>query len=182
MLAPAIGFAVVAIIFAVARMNQQLPPPPPATAPPALPPPAVTPAPEPKPSPSPPPPAASLPPIAPAPIPQPSPAPAFNPLQPEGRPDLQGKVTTIYAADLVAIDGQQPIRLCGIQDTANNETQLRAHAIRMKAFLQAGQSLVACYDKGYVDGKAVYRCYTDGKNLADLALSAGIANARPNCS
>jgi hypothetical protein len=173
--------ASIVIITVVVKVNQapQLPAPPPIVTPTPAPP-VVTPPPETKVPPAPPL-GAPLPSVSPAPIPQPAimPAPAPNPLQPEGRPDLQGKVTRIFAAEEIIVDGQ-PIRLCGIQDNGSTEPQLRAHADWMVS--QIGQSSVSCYRKGYVGGKAVYRCYKDGKNLADLAIGAGIASPRPNCS
>jgi len=130
------------------------------------------------------PPVAALPPppsapTNPAPIPRliPEPAPSPNIIQPEGRPDLQGKVTNLFAANLIFVDGQ-PVQLCGIQDFPNTESQFPAHVAKMRSYLQIGRSLVVCYRKG--EGR--YRCYTDeGENLADLAVRIGIARQWERC-
>jgi eukaryotic-like serine/threonine-protein kinase len=95
--------------------------------------------------------------------------PASAPAQePEGKPDLQGKVTGAKALDEIEVNSQW-IRIYGIRDRAQNVKALLR-------YLAPARNVVVCYRKA----SETYRCYADGQDIARLALKDRIAQLAPN--
>ena len=95
----------------------------------------------------------------------PAPAPAN---EPEGKPDLQGKVTGAKGLDEIEVSTQW-IRIYGIRDRAQNVKALLR-------YLAPARNVVVCYRKAL----ETYRCYADGQDIARLALQDGVAQLAPN--
>jgi serine/threonine protein kinase len=90
--------------------------------------------------------------------------------EPEGKPDLQGKVTGVKRLDEIEV-GSQWIRLYGIVDRGGAQ-----HIAALLRYLKPARNLVVCYRKAL----ETYRCYADGQDIAQLALRDGNAQLAPN--
>ena len=90
--------------------------------------------------------------------------------EPEGKPDLQGKVTGVKRLDEIEV-GSQWIRLYGIVDRGGAQ-----HIAALLRYLKPSRNLVVCYRKAL----ETYRCYADGQDIARLALRDGNAQLAPN--
>ena len=90
--------------------------------------------------------------------------------EPEGKPDLQGKVTGVKRLDEIEV-GSQWIRLYGIVDRGGAQ-----HIAALLRYLKPSRNLVVCYRKAL----ETYRCYADGQDIAQLALRDGNAQLAPN--
>jgi eukaryotic-like serine/threonine-protein kinase len=101
----------------------------------------------------------------PAPLGPPASAP---PQEPEGKPDLQGKVTGAKGLDEIEVNSQW-VRIYGIRDRAQNVKALLR-------YLAPARNVVVCYRKA----SETYRCYADGQDIARLALQERIAQLAPN--
>jgi hypothetical protein len=100
----------------------------------------------------------------PAPLGPETPAPAR---EPEGKPDLQGKVTGAKGLDEIEVNSQW-VRIYGIRDRGQNVKALLR-------YLAPARNLVVCYRKQL----ETYRYYSDGQDIARLGLQDGSALA-PN--
>jgi hypothetical protein len=101
----------------------------------------------------------------PAPLGPETPAPAH---EPEGKPDLQGKVTGAKGLDEIEVNSQW-IQIYGIRDRGQNVKALLR-------YLAPARNVVVCYHKA----SETYRCYADGQDIARLALQDRIAQLAPN--
>jgi serine/threonine-protein kinase len=90
--------------------------------------------------------------------------------EPEGKPDLQGKVTGVKRLDEIEV-GSQWVRLYGIVDRGGAQ-----HVAALLRYLKPARNLVVCYRKAL----ETYRCYADGQDIAQLALRDGNAQLAPN--
>jgi hypothetical protein len=90
------------------------------------------------------------------------------PSEPEGKPDLQGKVSGIKRGEL-EIAGKW-VRLYGIAiDRGQPDTVLLP-------YVKPARFEVVCYRKP----SDTYRCYADGQDIARLALQDRVAQLAPN--
>ena len=90
--------------------------------------------------------------------------------EPEGKPDLQGKVTGVKKLDEIEV-GSQWIRLYGIVDRGGAQ-----HIDALLRYVKPSRNVVVCYRKAL----ETYRCYADGQDIARLALRDGIVQLAPN--
>jgi hypothetical protein len=90
--------------------------------------------------------------------------------EPEGKPDLQGKITGVKKLDEIEV-GSQWIRLYGIVDRGGGQ-----HIDALLRYVKPSRNVVVCYRKAL----ATYRCYADGQDIARLALRDGIVQLAPN--
>jgi hypothetical protein len=88
--------------------------------------------------------------------------------EPEGKPDLQGKVTGAKGLDEIEVNSQW-IQIYGIRDRGQNVKALLR-------YLAPARNVVVCYHKA----SETYRCYADGQDIARLALQDRIAQLAPN--
>jgi eukaryotic-like serine/threonine-protein kinase len=113
-----------------------------------------------------------------------SPQPALGPLaslgperargEPEGKPDLQGKVTGAKRLDEIEVDGRW-IRIYGIVDRARGAQEAQ-HVSALVRYLKPSHNHIVCYRKA----SGTYRCYSDGQDIARLALEDGMVGPTPN--
>jgi hypothetical protein len=99
--------------------------------------------------------------------------PAAQP-KPEGEPDLQGKVTGAKRLDEIEI-GTRWIKIYGIVDRARG-AQEAEHVRALVRYLKPSQNHLVCYRKA----TDTYRCYSDGQDIARLALQDGMVQPAPN--
>jgi hypothetical protein len=90
--------------------------------------------------------------------------------EPEGKPDLQGKITGVKKLDEIEV-GSQWIRLYGIVDRGGGQ-----HIDALLRYVKPSRNVVVCYRKAL----ETYRCYADGQDIARLALRDGIVQLAPN--
>ena len=90
------------------------------------------------------------------------------PPEPEGKPDLQGKITGLRR-DEIEVD-KQWIQLYGIKIDGRQATDV------LLPYVRPGGFAVVCYRKP----SATYRCYADGQDIAQLALKDHKAQLAPN--
>jgi eukaryotic-like serine/threonine-protein kinase len=88
-----------------------------------------------------------------------------KPDQPEGPPDLAGRVTGLKGLGEIELDQKKWIRIYGITDRARGSLQQR-HTTALVGYLKPSHNHLVCYRKP----ADTYRCYSDGKDIARLAL------------
>jgi serine/threonine protein kinase len=114
------------------------------------------------------------------PTPSPEPRPPLgpkataDPLKPEGEPDLQGRVTGAKRLDEIEIAARW-IKIYGIVDRARG-TQEAQHVKVLVRYLKPSRNRLMCYRKA----ADTYRCYSDGQDIARLALQDGMVDLAPN--
>jgi serine/threonine-protein kinase len=160
------------------------PPAPPVETVKAEPPPAPAPVESAKPPPPAPPPAETVkaePPPAPAPVetakaePPPVPtAPSTTIPTPEGEPDIQGAVSGAKGLNEVEVGGRW-VKLYGIVDRARGPQEAQ-HTEALVRYLRPSRNHVVCYRKS----GDTYRCYSDGQDIARLALLDRLVQLAPN--
>jgi hypothetical protein len=110
--------------------------------------------------------AAATPPTA----PEPEPA-----LGPEGAPDLQGRVTGAKGLNEIELDRTKWIKIYGIVDRAKGAQEAQ-HTEALIRYLKPARNQIVCYRKA---GDS-YRCYSDGQDIARLALLDRLVQLAPN--
>ena len=83
------------------------------------------------------------------------------------KPDIRGSVSAVESASRIRV-GEMWLDLYGVSDPTQ-----RAHTKGVPGYLQPSRGAVECYQK--IGGR--YQCYSDGKDLALLALRDGLARA-----
>jgi len=83
------------------------------------------------------------------------------------KPDIRGSVSAVESASRIRV-GEMWLDLYGVSDPTQ-----RAHTKGVLGYLQPSRGAVECYQK--IGGR--YQCYSDGKDLALLALRDGLARA-----
>ncbi len=110
-----------------------------------------------------------------------SPAPALGPQapaaapQPEGKPDIEGRVTGAKGLNEIELDKTRWIKVYGIVDRANGSTEAQ-HAAALVRYLKPSRNHLVCYRKS----GDTYRCYSDGQDIARLALMDRLVQLAPN--
>jgi len=119
--------------------------------------------------------ATAEPPATPAPAPSLGPqAPAAAP-KPEGEPDLEGRVTGAKGFNEIELDKTRWIKVYGIVDRATGSLEAK-HAEALVRYLKPSHNHVVCYRKS----GDTYRCYSDGQDIARLALLDRLVQLAPN--
>jgi len=123
-------------------------------------------------------PAAQLASVAPRP-PEPSPPPLgpkalADPAKPEGEPDLQGRVGGAKRLDEIEVAGRW-IKIYGIVDRARGAGEARQVQALLR-YLKPARNVLVCYRKS----GDTHRCYANGQDIAQLALTEGIVQLAPN--
>jgi hypothetical protein len=121
------------------------------------------------------------PPPAPAPVetakaePPPAPtAPSTTIPTPEGEPDIQGAVSGAKGLNEVEVGGRW-VKLYGIVDRARGPQEAQ-HTEALVRYLRPSRNHVVCYRKS----GDTYRCYSDGQDIARLALLDRLVQLAPN--
>jgi serine/threonine protein kinase len=94
--------------------------------------------------------------------------------QPEGTPDLEGRVTGLKGLGEIELDRKKWIKLYGITDSARGSRE-QQHATALVGYLKPSQNHLVCYRKP----ADTYRCYSDGKDIARLALLDRLVRLAP---
>ena len=94
------------------------------------------------------------------------------PPKPEGEPDLQGRVTGIKGLNELELDKTHWIKIYGIVDRA---PQAPRHTEALVRYLKASRNHIVCYKKP----ADTYRCYSDGQDIARLALLDRLVQLAP---
>jgi hypothetical protein len=102
------------------------------------------------------------------------PQPPATPPQPEGEPDLQGRVTGAKRLDEIEVTARW-IRIYGIVDNARGAQEAK-HVEALVRYLKPSHNHLVCYRKA----ADTYRCYSDGQDIARLALLEGMVRLAPN--
>jgi hypothetical protein len=102
------------------------------------------------------------------------PAPAAAP-QPEGKPDFEGRVTGAKGLNEIELDKTRWIKVYGIVDRASGSAEAQ-HAAALVRYLKPSHNHVVCYRKS----GDTYRCYSDGQDIARLALLDRLVQLAPN--
>jgi serine/threonine protein kinase len=102
------------------------------------------------------------------------PQPPATPPQPEGEPDLQGRVTGAKRLDEIEVAAHW-IRIYGIVDNARGAQEAK-HVEALVRYLKPSHNHLVCYRKA----ANTYRCYSDGQDIARLALLDGMVRLAPN--
>jgi len=114
----------------------------------------------------------------PAPSPEPpvplGPQAMVDPLKPEGEPDLEGNVTGAKRLDEIEIAARW-IKIYGIVDRARG-AQESQHVKVLVGYLKLSGNHLVCYRK-VAD---TYRCYSNGQDIARLALQDRVVDLAPN--
>lgn len=97
-----------------------------------------------------------------------------SPPGPEGEPDLQGRVSGAKRFDEIEVAGRW-IKLYGIVDRARGAREAQQVQVLLR-YLKPARNVLACYSKP----GDTYRCYADGKDIAQRALLDGIVQLAPN--
>jgi serine/threonine protein kinase len=97
-----------------------------------------------------------------------------TPPQPEGEPDLQGRVTGAKRLDEIEVAAHW-IRIYGIVDNARGAQEAK-HVEALVRYLKPSHNHLVCYRKA----ANTYRCYSDGQDIARLALLEGMVRLAPN--
>ena len=97
------------------------------------------------------------------------------PLGPEGAPDLQGRVTGAKGLDEIELDRTKWIKIYGIVDRAKGAQEAQ-HTEALIRYLKPARNQIVCYRKA---GDS-YRCYSDGQDIARLALLDRLVQLAPN--
>ncbi len=100
--------------------------------------------------------------------------PQRGPLEPEGQPDLQGRVTGAKGLEEIEVAARW-IKLYGIVDRARGAEEAQ-HANALVRYLKPSHNHIVCYRKA----AETYRCYSDGQDIARLALEDGMVQLAPN--
>jgi serine/threonine-protein kinase len=95
------------------------------------------------------------------------------PPKPEGEPDLQGRVTGIKGLNEIELDKTNWIKIYGIVDRT---PQAARHTEALVRYLKPSRNHVVCYKKP----SDTYRCYSDGQDIARLALLDRLVQLAPN--
>jgi hypothetical protein len=96
------------------------------------------------------------------------------PKEPEGPPALEGRVTGLRGLSEIELDKKKWIRIYGIVDHASGARQ-RQHIKALVSYLRPSHNHIVCYHK---PGNT-YRCYSDGKDIARLALLDRLVQLAP---
>jgi hypothetical protein len=102
------------------------------------------------------------------------PQPPETPPQPEGEPDLQGRVTGAKRLDEIEVAAHW-LRIYGIVDNARGAQEAK-HVEALVRYLKPSHNHLVCYRKA----ANTYRCYSDGQDIARLALLDGMVRLAPN--
>ena len=94
--------------------------------------------------------------------------------EPEGQPDLQGRVTGAKGLDEIEVAARW-IKIYGIVDRARGAEGAQ-HADALVRYLRPSHNHIVCYRKA----ADTYRCYSNGQDIARLALEDGMAQLAPN--
>jgi serine/threonine protein kinase len=97
-----------------------------------------------------------------------------KPEQPEGPPDLEGRVTGLQGLSELEIDKKKWIKIYGIADRARGSKE-QQHTAALVSYLKPSHNHVVCYRK---QGNT-YRCYSDGNDIARLALLERLVQLAP---
>jgi hypothetical protein len=95
--------------------------------------------------------------------------------KPEGKPDLEGRVTGAKGLDEIKLDKTTWIKIYGIDDRARGAQEQR-HAQALVRYLKPSRNHLVCYRKA----AGTYRCYSDGQDIARLALLDRLVQLAPN--
>jgi hypothetical protein len=96
-------------------------------------------------------------------------------LGPEGEPDLQGRVTGAKGLNEIELDKSKWIKIYGIVDRAKGAQEAQ-HTEALVRYLKPSHNQIVCYRK---TGDS-YRCYSDGQDIARLALLDRLVQLAPN--
>jgi serine/threonine protein kinase len=118
--------------------------------------------------------AAAEPPAAPSPPTGATPPPAAVSGQPEGPPDLEGRVTGLKGLGQIELDKRKWIKIYGITDLARGSRE-QQHTTALIGYLKPSHNHLVCYRKP----ADTYRCYSDGKDIAGLALLDRLVQLTP---
>lgn len=100
--------------------------------------------------------------------------PAVRAQQPEGPPDLEGRVTGLKGLGQIELDKKKWIKLYGITDPARGSRE-QQHTTALIGYLKSSHNHLVCYRKP-ADS---YRCYSDGNDIARLALLDRLVQLAP---
>jgi hypothetical protein len=101
-------------------------------------------------------------------------APATAP-QPEGKPDIEGRVTGAKGLNEIELEKTRWIKVYGIVDRASGSAEAQ-HAAALVRYLKPSHNHLVCYRKS----GDTYRCYSDGQDIARLALLDRLVQLAPN--
>jgi hypothetical protein len=101
-------------------------------------------------------------------------APAAAPT-PEGKPDIEGRVTGAKGFNEIELDKTRWVKVYGIVDRANGSAEAQ-HAAALVRYLKPSRNHLVCYRKS----GDTYRCYSDGQDIARLALLDRLVQLAPN--
>ena len=93
--------------------------------------------------------------------------------QPEGKPDLLGRVTGVKGLNEIELDRNRWIKIYGIVD---HTPQAPRHTAALVRYLKPSHNHLVCYRKT----AGTYRCYSDGQDIARLALLDRLVQLAPN--
>lgn len=96
-------------------------------------------------------------------------------LGPEGEPDLKGRVTGAKGLNEIELDRSKWIKIYGIVDRAKGAQEAQ-HTEALVRYLKPSHNQIVCYRK---TGDS-YRCYSDGQDIARLALLDRLVQLAPN--
>jgi eukaryotic-like serine/threonine-protein kinase len=99
---------------------------------------------------------------------------AAEPPKPEGEPDLQGRVTGAKRLDEIEI-ADKWIKIYGIVDRARGAQEAQRVKVLI-GYLRPSRNHLVCYRKA----GDTYRCYSDGQDIARLALRDRMVDLAPN--
>ena len=88
---------------------------------------------------------------------------------------MQGRVTGVKGLNEIELNKSRWIRLYGIVDRARG-AQASQHVEALKRYLKPSQNHLVCYHKE----ADTYRCYSDGQDVARLALHDRLVQLAPN--
>ena len=91
---------------------------------------------------------------------------------PEGAPDLQGRVTGLKGLNEIELDKTHWIKIYGIVDRTPHASR---HTEALLRYLKPSHNYLVCYRKP----ANTYRCYSDGQDIARLALLDRLVQLAP---